>query len=74
MGRAMPFSENQPFEEKVKCLADEELLEIWVESQQIEGMINAGLPPGCVIAPNFEQAIVAELSARLGKKLINPEA
>lgn len=66
----MPFSDDQPFEEKVKCLADEELLEIWAESQQLEGMLNASLPEGSFIAPNLEKAIVDELFTRTGRKLV----
>ena len=33
MGSYIPFADDQPFALKVKTLADEELLEIWEETQ-----------------------------------------
>lgn len=64
MGRAIPFDEDLPFEKQVKCLADEELLEMWAESQQIENLINAGIPTAFAIGPNFENVIINELNTR----------
>ena len=69
MGTFMPFSEDVPFEEKVKCLADEELLEIWAESQEVENMINMRMPTEFRLPPGYEQTIINELSLRLGKRL-----
>lgn len=69
MGRAMPFEDDEPFEEKVKCLADEELLEIWAESQRIEGMLNAGFPGGRLEGPNYEKVIIDELTMRKTRQL-----
>lgn len=69
MGYAVPFKDDLPFEEKVKCLADEELLEIWAESQQLEFMINNGMPHPPLIVPNVEQTIIHELFLRTGRKL-----
>lgn len=69
MGRAIPFSEDETLEEKVKCLADEELLEIWAESQQIEAMIAANFPNGAITPPNMEQAIINELLLRRNRKI-----
>lgn len=68
MGCLVPFSEDLPLEEKVKSLADEELLEIWEESQQLEVMISAGFPGASIIGPDFERAIIAELSVRANRK------
>lgn len=64
MGSAEPFGDDMPFESKIKCLPDEDLLEIWAESQQIETMLAENLP-GCYIPEqNFEALIVHELSLR----------
>lgn len=70
MGSAMPFDEDQPFEEKVKCLADEELLEIWAESQEVENFLSQRLPHDCSPQPAYEQAIIRELSLRMQKRLL----
>ena len=70
MGTAIPFSEDQPFEEKVKCLADEELLEIWAESQEMENLINTRMVPDFKMPECYERAILAELSLRVHKRLI----
>lgn len=74
MGCAAPFPDDLPFEEKVKCLADEELIEIWAESQQIESMLNAGLPPGCFISQSYEDAIINELAGRAARKMLNNDS
>lgn len=69
MGSIIPFDDDQSFEEKIKSLADDELLEIWVESQKMEQMFNARmqLPPS--IPFGYEQAIVDELFLRETRKL-----
>lgn len=69
MASAFPFSEDEPFSQKVKCFADEELLEIWDESQQIENLFLAAIPMGEVITTDYEQAIVNELFLRASRKL-----
>lgn len=70
MASAIPFDDDLPFEEKVKCFADEELLEIWAESQEMENMLQMNYPPAMLDCAYFEQAIIHELNVRLGKKLI----
>lgn len=72
MGSLIPFDDDLPFEEKVKCLADDELLEIWAESQQVENMLNSRYPATFTPAIDYEKAIVNELFARSGRKLIAP--
>lgn len=69
MGCLVPFREDQSLEEKFKALADEELLEIWEESQQLEVLISSGFPGAAVVGPEFEKAIIAELSVRASRKL-----
>ncbi len=69
MGSYIPFADDQPFALKVKTLADEELLEIWEETQQIEGIIRKELHTDMKLTPEYEQVIVAELSLRSGRRL-----
>lgn len=69
MGSAFPFDEDLPFEEKVKCFEDEELLEIWAESQEMECMMDLNEPVETEGGACFEQVIVQELNLRLGKKI-----
>lgn len=69
MGSAEPFEEEIPLEHKIKCLPDEDLLEIWEESQQLETMLAASIP-GCEFpAQNFETVIAHELSLRACRRL-----
>ena len=70
MGSYIPFADDQPFALKVKTLADEELLEIWEETQQIEGLIRKELHTDMTLTPEYEQVIVAELSLRSGRRLV----
>lgn len=72
MGTVMPFDDDLPFEEKVKSLADEELLEIWAESQQMECFLNERLPAAFIPVTDYEQAIVNELFVRSGRRLVTP--
>lgn len=69
MASAIPFDDDLPFEEKVKCLADEELLEIWAESQEMESYMGRHVPSDLLIAPSYEQAIIHELTIRLGRRV-----
>lgn len=73
MGSFVPFDDDLPFEEKVKCFADDELLEIWAESQEMQNMMQMNFPPDLLDGAYFEQAIIHELTVRLGKKLIRPK-
>lgn len=74
MASAFPFSENEPFSQQVKCLADEELLEIWDESQHIENLIFPGLSQNSGFITDYEQTIVVELFLRASRKLCKPDA
>lgn len=68
MGTAEPFDENIPLESKLKCLPDEDLLDVWLESQQIEAMLDANLPWHDFPGENFEAVILQELSLRASRK------
>ncbi len=69
MGTAFPFNDDLPFEEKVKCFEDQELLEIWEESQEMESMLAQNLSPDMLNSAYFEQAIIHELTIRLGRRI-----
>lgn len=72
MGSAFPFAEDDSFDRKVKCMADEELLEVWEESQQLENMLNAGAGSNrYMLSPEYERAILDELFLRQTMKLQN---
>ena len=64
MARSTPFPDDMPFSQRVKSLADEELLEIWEETQQVELMLNREMRAAISLAPEYERAIVEELRLR----------
>ncbi|MBD5557016.1 MAG: hypothetical protein HDQ92_00135 [Desulfovibrio sp.] len=64
MARSTPFPDDMPFSQRVKSLADEELLEIWEETQQVELMLNREMQAAISLAPEYERAIVEELRLR----------
>lgn len=68
MGRAEPFDDDLSFEDKVKCLPDEDLLEIWAESQRLETMLDMAAPGHGFPASSYELAIIRELAARAWQK------
>ena len=69
MGSCIPFQDEQSFDQRVKNLADDELLEIWAETQQIEQLLSSQLEAELTLAPESEQAIVAELCLRSCRRL-----
>ena len=64
MAQAAPFPDDMPFSQRVKSLADEELLEIWEETQQVEFLLNREMRAAISLAPEYERAIVEELRLR----------
>lgn len=68
MGSAVDL-EDEPFEEKVKTLEDEELLEIWEESQLAEQTLMAQYPQAEILPKTCEQVIITELFLRNGRRL-----
>ena len=69
MGSCMPFADDEPFSQRVKTLADDELLDIWEETQQLENMLCKALQADLELAPDYEKAIVEELFLRAGRRL-----
>lgn len=74
MAQATPFPDDMPFSQRVKSLADEELLEIWEETQQVEQLLNTEMRAAVSIAPEYERAIVEELRLRSTRSLCGREA
>lgn len=72
MASFLPFSEEESFDQRVKSLADDELLEIWAETQQIEHLLSSQLETPFALAPEYEQTIVAELRLRFCRRLSLP--
>ena len=69
MASCIHFADEEPFIERVKSLADDELLEIWEETQQIENMLCAELHADFSIAPDYEKVIVEELRLRHSRRI-----
>ncbi|MBQ9407310.1 MAG: hypothetical protein IJU37_11325 [Desulfovibrio sp.] len=72
MGSCIPFADDEPFSQRVKSLADDELLEIWEETQQLEHILSKALHADLEISPEYEKAIVEELFLRSGRRLSTP--
>ena len=69
MGSCIPFIDEQPFAESVKTMADDELLEIWEETQQLESMLCNALHTDLALAPDYEKVIVEELFLRSSRRV-----
>lgn len=71
MAKRTPFSEEQPFELRIKSLTDDELLDIWVETQELERMLREEWDAELELAPEYERMIVHELQLRYGQKHVS---
>jgi hypothetical protein len=68
MGERLPFSENLSFAKQIKSLADDELLDIWEETQRLEHIMLAEWDSAFELAPEYERLIVLELQYRMGMR------
>lgn len=68
MATRMAFPEDQPFAVRLKSLADDELLDIWEETQELERLLHEEWDSELELAPEYERLIVQELQLRLGRK------
>ena len=50
-------------------MADDELLEIWEETQQLENMLCNALHTDLALAPDYEKVIVEELFLRSSRRV-----
>lgn len=71
MANRTPFSDEQPFELRIKSLTDDELLDIWVETQELERMLREEWDAELELAPEYERMIVYELQLRYGRKHVS---
>ncbi|MDR2056649.1 MAG: hypothetical protein LBQ10_12405 [Desulfovibrio sp.] len=69
MGSCIPFDDEITFNERIKTLSNEELMEIWEETQRIERLFSSELHLEVSFAMDYEHAIVTELSLRACKNL-----
>ena len=70
MATRIPFSEDQSFAVRLKSLADDELLDIWAETQELERLLREEWDAELELAPEYERLIVQELQLRQGKKFV----
>jgi len=68
MAKSTPFTDEVPFELRIKFLADEELLDVWVETQEFEELLREEWGTELELAPEYERIIINELRMRAGKK------
>ena len=71
MGSGQPFVDDEPFDKRVKTLADNELLEIWEETQQLEDLLRTQMQTDLAMAPEYERLIVSELQLRSNRALLH---
>ena len=55
----------------MKTLADNELLEIWEETQQLEDLLLTQMQTDLAMAPEYERLIVSELQLRSNRALLH---
>lgn len=68
MATRIAFPEDQPFAVRLKSLADDELLDIWEETQELERLLRDEWDAELELAPEYERLIVQELQLRLGRR------
>lgn len=64
MANRLPPVDDTPFSVQIKTLGDEELLDFWEETQQIENALRAEYQQNVVPAQDYERLIVLELQLR----------
>ncbi len=62
--RLSSMDEHIPFEQQIRSLSEETLLDIWEEVQQVQRMLSHQHQRGVVPAIDYERIIVAELQRR----------
>lgn len=69
MATRATFPEDQPFAVRVKSLADDELLDIWAETQELERILREEWNAELDLATEYERLIVQELQLRASQKI-----
>ena len=70
MATRMAFTEEEPFALRLKSLADDELLDIWEETQHLERILREEWDAELELAPEYERLIVQELQLRAGRSIL----
>lgn len=71
MGQYDSFSDDLTFEDQVKSLADEELLDFWEETQQLARVFDQEATPDLNgFNPEYEKIILQELQVRSSRRHI----
>lgn len=73
MATRAPFPEDQPFDVRLKSLADDELLDIWEETQELERILREEWDTELELAPEYERLIVQELQLRQSLRVVGIE-
>ena len=71
MAHRIPMTDELSFAMQLKNLANEELLDFWAETQQIEGMMQQEYPQA-VGSQDYERLIVLELQLRSCNQNFHP--
>lgn len=64
MATRLSSAEDVPFTMQIKNLADEELLDFWEETQQIESALRSEYRQAVIPVQDYERMIVLELQLR----------
>ena len=64
MGMADPLAGDQDWNEKLKYLSDDDLMDIWAETQALETALNSHMPGHDFPGASFERVIIHELTMR----------
>ncbi len=67
------FTEDVPFSLKLKSLTNDELLDIWAETQELERVLREEWGADVELAYEYEKHIILELQARYCKKRFMPK-
>ncbi len=67
------FTEDVPFSLKLKTLSNDELLDIWAETQELERVLREEWGADVELAYEYEKYIIMELQTRHCKKRFAPK-
>lgn len=68
MATRLSVPEDMPFSLQIKELADEELLDFWAETQEMEGLLRAEYNDKIEPDHNYERMIILELQLRASQR------
>ncbi|MGE4506455.1 MAG: hypothetical protein AB7D51_13990 [Desulfovibrionaceae bacterium] len=70
MAQHTSFLDALTFEEQIKALADDELLDFWEETQQLAGLVSDdSVSRETPYNPEYERLILIELQMRAGRRV-----